>query len=176
MILLAGIGAAALVEFCRARAAKVIVVAVLTAATAQLTWQSWRASFVYFADRKNPYCYSQTVRDVLNLVQKAEAVAKVSPQGFKTVVKVIAPDSDYGPLPWYLRRFEHVGWYDALPADPFAPIIVVSSKLDARLDEKSEKKWVMAGLFEQRPAVFLELYVELELWKQYVATLPREKD
>lgn len=172
MILLAGVGAASLVEFCRARAAKVIVLAILAAATVQLTWQSWRASFVYFADRKNPYCYSQTVRDVLNLVQKAEAVAQVSPQKFATVVKVIAPDSDYGPLPWYLRRFQHVGWYDALPADPFAPIIVVSSKLDARLDEKSDKKWIMAGMFEQRPAVFLELYVELELWKKYVETVP----
>lgn len=176
MILLAGVGAASLVEFCRARAAKVIVLAILAAATLQLTWQSWRASFVYFADRKNPYCYSQTVRDVLNLVQKAEAVAQVSPQKFATVVKVIAPDSDYGPLPWYLRRFQHVGWYDALPADPFAPIIVVSSKLDARLDEKSDKKWILAGMFEQRPAVFLELYVELELWKKYVATLPREPE
>ena len=91
------------------------------------------------------------------------------------IVKVIAPNSDYGPLPWYLRRFKHVGWYDALPGDPFAPIIVVSSKLDARLDGVSDKKWVMAGMFEQRPAVFLELYVELELWKKYVATLPHEE-
>ena len=176
MILLAGIGAAALVDFCRARAARVFVGAILAAATAQLTWQAWRASFVYFADRKNPYCYSQTVPDVLNLVQKVEAVAQVNPQGFETVVKVIAPNSDYGPLPWYLRRLKHVGWYDALPADPFAPIIVASSKLDARLDEKSNKKWILAGMFEQRPAVFLELYVELELWKRYVATLPREKE
>ncbi len=176
MILLAGIGAATLVEFCRAQAAKVIVFAVLATATAQLTWQSWRANFVYFADRRNPYCYSQTVRDVLNLVRKAEAVARVSPQKFETVVKVIAPDNDYGPLPWELRRFKHVGWYDALPVDPYAPIIIVASRLDARLDEKSDKKWVMAGIFEQRPKVFLELYVELELWKQYVATIPREEE
>jgi hypothetical protein len=34
----------------------------------------------------------------------------------------------------------------------------------------------MAGMFEQRPEVFLELYVELELWKQYVATLPQEQE
>jgi hypothetical protein len=78
MILLAGIGAAALVEFCRASAARVIVVAVLVVATAQLVWQSWQASFIFFADRKNPYVYSQTVPDVLNLVQKTEALAKVS--------------------------------------------------------------------------------------------------
>ena len=35
-----------------------------------------------------------------------------SPQrDMNTLVKIIAPDSDYWPLPWYLRRFKHVGWY-----------------------------------------------------------------
>jgi uncharacterized protein (TIGR03663 family) len=175
MILLAGIGAAALVEFSRPRVVKFLMVALLLALTLQLTWQSWRASFVYFADRRNPYVYAQTVPDVLNLVRRVEDVAQVASTGRRTVIKVIAPNSDYGPLPWYLRSFKHVGWYDALPADPFAPIIIVSAKLDARLDDKSDKKWVMVGMFEQRPAVFLELYVNLELWKKYIATLTKEK-
>jgi hypothetical protein len=91
-------------------------------------------------------------------------------------MKVVSPESEYWPLPWYLRRFKHVGWYDKLPEDPFAPIVIVSSKLDARLDDKSERKWIMAGLTELRPGKFLELYVELELWKKYVATLPRNRD
>jgi uncharacterized protein (TIGR03663 family) len=176
LVLLAGVGAAALVEWTRGRVAKWILAALLAAATAQLAWQAWRTSFVYFADRRNPYCYSQTVPDALKLVRRIEGIAQVSPAGNRTVVKVIVPNSGYGPLPWYLRRFEHVGWYDALPADPFAPIIVVSSKLDARLDEKSGKQWIMTGLFELRPTVFLELYVELELWKKYVETLPRERE
>ncbi len=176
MILLAGVGAAALVEFFRARALKVVVVAVLVGLTLQLTWQAWRASFVYSTDRRNPYVYAQTVPDILNLVQRTEGIARVAPAGYETVVKIMAPENDYWPLPWYLRRFKHVGWYDKLPDDPFAPIVVVSSKLDARLDEKSEKKWIMVGLFEMRPGFFFELYVELELWKKYVETLPRERD
>jgi len=176
MILLAGIGAAALVEFFRARAWKVLVVALLLAPTLQLTWQAWRASFVCPSDRRNPYVYAQTVPDILHLVEKAEALARVSPAGHETVVKVIAPGSDYGPLPWYLRRFNHTGWYDALPADPFAPIVIVASRLNAALDEKSDKKWVMVGMFELRPGNFLELYVEMELWRKFVTTLPREKD
>ena len=98
------------------------------------------------------------------------------PAGYETVVKIIAPESDYWPLPWYLRRFKHLGWHEKLPGDPFAPIIVVSSKLDARLDEKSDKKWIMVGLTEPRPGKFFEQYVDLELWKKYVATLPRERD
>jgi hypothetical protein len=97
-----------------------------------------------------------------------EALARVSPEGHNTIVKVIAPDGDYWPLPWYLRRFKNVGWYENLPADPFAPIVIVAAELDARLDEKSDKKWIMVGLTELRPRKFFELYVEAELWKKYV--------
>ena len=128
------------------------------------------------ADRRNPYVYAQTVPDLLRLVQRADGLARVAATGYETVVKIIAPKDDYWPLPWYLRRFKHVGFYDKLPEDPFAPIVVISSKLDAQLDAKSGKKWIMAGLSELRPGVFFELYVELELWKKYVETLPRDRD
>jgi len=176
MILLAGVGAVALVEFFRARPLKVVVVTALLGLTAQLSWQAWRASFVYPTDRRNPYVYAQTVPDLLNLVHRAEGLTGVAPAGYETIVKIIAPDSDYWPLPWYLRRFKHLGWYEKLPDDPFAPIVVVASKLDARLDEKSDRRWIMVGLTELRPGRFFELYVELELWKKYVETLPRESD
>jgi len=176
MILLAGVGAAALVAFCRARSWRVVMITVLSALTFQLSWQAWRASFVYSTDRRNPYVYAQTSPDLLNLVQRTEGIARVAPAGFETVVKIIAPENDYWPMPWYLRRFKHLGWYDKLPDDPYAPIVVVSSKLDARLDEKSGRKWIMAGLTELRPGKYFELYVELELWKKYVETLPRERE
>jgi len=194
MILLAGVGAAALIRFFRIIVLKTIVIVILLALVFfplhrwhaleigsglypdSLAVQAWRASFLYASDRRNPYVYAQTVPDLLNLVQRAEGLAHVAPTGYDTVIKVIAPESDYWPLPWYLRRFQHVGWYAKLPDDPFAPIIIVSSKLDARLDEKSDKKWIMAGLTELRPGNFFELYVELELWKKYVATLARQRE
>ena len=176
MILLAGVGAATLVGFFRERVPRAAVVAMLLALTLQLTWQAWRASVVFPADRRNPYVYAQTVPDLLHLVQRTEGIARVAPAGYETVVKIIAPENDYWPLPWYLRRFHHLGWYKKLPDDPFSPIVVVSSKLHAQLDDKSNKKWIMAGISELRPGNFLELYVELELWKKYVATLPRDRD
>ena len=176
MILLAGVGAAAVVEFFRARALRTVLAAVLLGLTLQLTWQAWRASFVYAADRRNPYVYAQTVPDLLNLVQRTEGLARVAPTGFETVVKVIAAEGDYWPLPWYLRRFQNLGWYEKLPDEPLAPIMIVSSKLDARLDDKSDRKWLMVGLTELRPGKFFELYVELELWKKYVETLPRDRE
>ncbi len=176
MILLAGIGAAAIVESARVPALKALASAVILAFVVQLSWQAWRASFTYAADRRNPYVYAQTVPDFLNLVRRTEGLARVAPAGYETIVKIIAPESDYWPLPWYLRRFKHLGYYERISDDPFAPIVIVSSKLDARLDEKSDRRWIMVGLTELRPGKFFEQYVELELWKKYVTTLPRERD
>jgi predicted membrane-bound mannosyltransferase len=175
-LILAGAGAANLVRLVGRRMLQIGVAILILAATAQLCIQSWRASYDYSSDRRNPYVYAQTVPDILKLVERAEGIASVSTNRFDTVVKVIAPDSDYWPLPWYLRRFNYVGWYDHIPQDPYAPIVISSVKLDARLDDRSERKWIMVGLTELRPTIFLETYVELELWKRYVESLPPEPD
>jgi uncharacterized protein (TIGR03663 family) len=191
MILLAGIGAAALVEFSRARWAKVFVGQVILLFALQLSWQAFRAGHgiafkkqrhdgymrrVPVTDWRNPYVYAQTVPDILNLAKRTEAIAQVAPARYETVVKIIAPENDYWPLPWYLRRFQNLGWYEKLPDEPLAPIMIVAAKLDARLDDKSERKWIMVGLTELRPGKFFEQYVELELWKKYVETLPRDRE
>lgn len=176
MILLAGVGAASLVEFCRARALKIVAITVLSSLTLQLTWQSWRANFVFAADPRNPYVYAQTAPNLLELMKRVDGIAQVAPTGYETVVKIMAPGGDYWPVPWYLRRFQQIGWYDELPADPFAPVMLVSSEFKARYDDQSDRKWIMAGIYALRPGKFFELYVELELWKKYVATLPRPSD
>jgi hypothetical protein len=92
------------------------------------------------------------------------------------VVKVMAPEGDYWPLPWYLRRFKQVGWWDAVPADPFAPVMIVSSKFEAAFDERADKTHLMAGYFQLRPQVFLELYVEINLWRAYIQSRPPVQD
>ena len=176
LILLAGIGVEAVLSAIRVRVARRFVLVVLVLLAVQLAAQAVRAANGFSADRRNPYVYAQTARDVLSLVQKVEDVAAVNDARRDTVVKVVAPGSDYWPLPWYLRRLRHIGWFDTLPDDPYAPLVITAARLDARLDEKSGRKWVMAGMFELRPGVFLELYVEFELWTRYVATLPRERD
>lgn len=173
MILLAGVGTAALFEWCRPKLLKGVVLLVLLLAAAHLTWEAWRASYVFASDRRNPYVYAQTVPDVLNLVRKVQEIAKIHPDRQETLVKVIASDSDYWPLPWYLRQLKRVGWWDRLPADPYAPIMIVSANLHAALDEKSDKAWLMVGYFELRPSTFLELYVQFSLWEKYVQSLPR---
>ena len=175
MILLAGVGAAVLLRLWQSRVAHALILAALAMGTGHLAWESWRASQTYAANRNNPYVYAQTAPDLLKLVARVEGIARVAPTGPDTVIKVIAPES-YWPLPWYLRGFKNIGWWDDMPADPYAPIMIVSAKHRAALDEKSGKAYLMTGLYELRPGTFLELYVEIELWKQFVATLPRDGD
>ncbi|HVM50650.1 MAG TPA: flippase activity-associated protein Agl23 [Candidatus Acidoferrum sp.] len=173
MILLAGVGSAGLIRRTRTRPLRMAVRLLILAGAAQLGWQAWQAAVTYAADPRNPYVYAQTSPDLLNLVQRVEALAKVSPQDGKLVVKVMAPDSDYWPLPWYLRNLERVGYYAEVPADPYASIMIVSSQFKAALDEK--KTHVMVGYFQLRPQVFLELYVELGLWKEYLESSKHER-
>ncbi len=113
--------------------------------------------------------------DALRLVRTVEALARVSPQGYDTIVDVLAPES-YWPLPWYLRRFKNAGYLDRIPSQPLAPIMIVSADLRAAFDDRPEKSHLMAGYFELRPRVFYELYVSVDLWRRYVQTLPPEKD
>jgi uncharacterized protein (TIGR03663 family) len=174
MILLAGVGAAALFGIVKQRFLRLAVGLLLLAGVGHLAWQARLANVEYAADPRNPYVYAQTSPDLLNLVRQVEALAEVHAQGRQMLVKVVAPDSDYWPLPWYLRNLKQVGWWDQVPADPFAPVMIVSAKLHAGLDEK--KTHVMVGYFQLRPQVFLELYVELPLWQAYLAKHPPKPD
>jgi uncharacterized protein (TIGR03663 family) len=174
MILLAGVGAAGLLRRVRQRFLRLALRLLILAGAAHLGWQAWQASVTYAADPRNPYVYAQTSPDLLRLVHQVKALAQVSPQGREMLVKVVAPDSDYWPLPWYLRTLQQVGWWDRVPSDPYAPVMIVSSQFNAGLDEK--KTHVMVRIFELRPKVFLELYVDLGLWKDYLAKNPPKAD
>lgn len=167
-IVLAGVGTVALFQWIRPLPAKIILSVVLLAGGVHLGWQTWQANFVRAADWRNPYVYAQTSPDLLRLVEQVEQLAQTHPDGPCMLVKVVAPDSDYWPLPWYFRNLTRVGWYESLPDDPFAPVVVSAVRLGAYLDERSDKKWLLAGLYEHRARVFLELYVELELWKAWL--------
>ena len=182
MILLAGVGAASLLRACRTGGCKTALGLALAAGIGQLGWQAWRGNFAfdkagaaYCASPKNPYVYSQTSPDILQLVATVDALARVSRDGYETIVEVMSPQS-YWPLPWYLRRFTRAGYWDQIPNQPLAPIMIVSTELRAAFDERPGKTHLMAGYYQLRPNVFMELYVSVPLWTQYVKTLPPEKD
>lgn len=176
-ILLAGAGVAVLGQLLVRRPwARWGGALVLAGATVHLGIQAWRVAVPYCTDRRNPYVYAQTSKDLLRLVDRVRAIARVYDRAEPLVIKVMAPGGDYWPLPWYLREFSNVGWWSEVTADPYAPMMIVNARFNAELDERSEKKWLMVGMFEHRPTVALELYVAFELWKKYIESLPPPSD
>ncbi len=174
-ILLAGLGAVAILSISRAQAWRLTIGSLLFLACGQLAWQSWRANFVYEADRRNPYVYAQTVPDLLDLVEQVKAIAKVHPQGNQMLIKVMAPQSDYWPLPWYLRQFARVGWWDNVPDDPAAPVIIIASKLYPMLEKKPNQTWTALGIYGLRPGTVLQLCVDSALWQRYLESMPKRR-
>jgi len=166
-LLLAGVGAVVLVHTAKHQLARFAAALLVLAGAGQLAAQAWQATGLYASDWRNPYVYAQTSADVLALIDKIRQVSQATPQGRQMMIKVVSPEGDFWPWPWYLREFKNVGFWETVPADPYAPVMIVSSKLQAALDEK--KTHLMVGYFQFRPAVFFELYVELELWRAYLA-------
>jgi len=170
MILLAGVGAAWVIRRARYRTARLGLDVLLLAGAGHLAWQAWQANTTYAAERCNPYVYAQTSPDLLNLVRRVEELAQVDPRGDQMLIKVMTREGDCWPLPWYLRNLRQVGWSEEVPADPYAPVMIVSADFRAGLDEK--KTHLMVGYFQLRPQVFLELYVEVKLWQSWLTRHP----
>ena len=183
MVLLAGVGASALLRLLSKGPSRVVVIILLTAATVHLAWQGYLSTYRFSFDPRNPYVYAHTTADVFTIARRIEDVARAAPNGRDTYIQVICPGSDYWPLPWYLRSFKNIGWQnkvdDALPP---APIIIVSAEAEADLAVKlyesqpPGQRDLYVQLFdaylELRPQVELRGYLTHKLWEQVQRTRP----
>jgi uncharacterized protein (TIGR03663 family) len=147
---------------------RVAVGLLVAAATVHLAWQGWRASREFAADFRNPHVYGHTSPDMFNLLEQIEELSGIDPGNRSMPVSVVAPDDNYWPLPWYLRRYDRVGWWSKLPEPLAGSVVVVATKVNASLEEKSGQAWIQAGMFELRPRYFVELYVEAGLWRRFL--------
>lgn len=175
MILLAGVGAVALVRWTPSLPAKAIVCLALAVASANLAGQAYRGSFKFYADNRNPYVYAHPVMDVVRLAKRVEEIARTHPDGRDMVVKVIAPGSDYWPLPWYLRRLRCVGYWNDLPDDADAPVVIAAAPMQTALEQRLRKVY-QTSYFGLRPQVPLALYVQEDLWKEFLRSETQLRD
>ena len=162
-ILLAGVGAGVLLRSIPRLVPRISFAVILLIGAIHLGWQAWLASNTpeFAADRRNPYVYAQTSPDILGLVSTVESLARVAPQNRNLLVQVIAPDDDYGPLPWYLRSFKQVGWWSKTPSDLSAQVLIVSPAVHFKPSANDPLR--MLGYFQLRPQTLFELWVEPSL-------------
>jgi len=177
-ILLAGAGVIYLLKLRTGVITKLIICIVLIAGGGHLTWQSYLSNFKYYTDPGNPYVYSHPGNDIFTITQRIKDLAKTNPDGFNTYIEVICPDDDYWPLPWYLREFPNIGWWNYVDMqNPAASIILASPRVEQDVMYKlyeippPGEKNLYVPLFdtymEIRPLVEIRGYVIKELWDRY---------
>jgi uncharacterized protein (TIGR03663 family) len=173
-ILLAGLGARTLLSLLRPIPLKAIGTLLLLAGAAHLAWQAQRTTFHYRDDNPGPYAYAQPLRGLREIEQRLGDLAAVSPHKDATVAQVIWGDGYYWPLPWYLRRLKHVGyWVGAVPNEEEArlmgtPIILSSAEFDEPLTERLNASHFMIGFNSVRTGVLAQVWVKNELWESYI--------
>ena len=178
MVLLAGVGAMALLRYQANRLPRLLIGLLLVAGGVHLTWQACRANYRYYADPANPYVYAPTSTHVVDIARRVAGLADSHPDGYDLTVEVICPGGDYWPLPWYLRSFPNVGWWSEVDEEaPAAPIIIASPKVEQALLRKlyelpaPGKRDLYVPLFnsytELRPQVELRGYVAKDLWDRF---------
>jgi uncharacterized protein (TIGR03663 family) len=179
MILLAGVGAAAVIRLASNMLSRAAIVLLLTASIAHLAWQGYLANYKYYADPANPYVYAHTSTDVFSVAQRIREVAGVDPAGYSMPVDVICPDNDYWPLPWYLRCFNNVRWQNKVDEKlPASPVIIASAAVEQALLKKlyelplASERCLYVPLFDRymqlRPEIELRGYVTKKLWDSYL--------
>jgi hypothetical protein len=171
-VIMAGVGAAALVERAQSGLWRVVAVVGLVAASWHLGVQDWRANSRYAADPRNPYVYAHTTPDFVRLIQRIEGVAALHADREQMRITVIAGPYEQWPLPWYLRRMPRVGyWTRAADVGLLeeAPVIIAAQDNTATLDTMLGDRYV-SEFYGLRPDVLLSVYIERQLWERFLAS------
>lgn len=165
-ILLAGVGAVALLRWLRRLPLQIPAALLLCLGVIHLGRQAYLTNTRYCADYRNPYVYSHPRFKVVELARRVEDVASIHPDGRELLVKIFAPD--YWPLPWYLRRLTRVGYWEEVPPDPEAPVIICGAEFQAELDACLTHEYQINAYGLRAPNTVLLLYIQRDLWEQYV--------
>ena len=148
-------------------AALVVALAALAVSGVQMV----SLNLSHYDDEKYPYVYAHTYRGFLALVNKIEELAQRAGTGRKTNIAIIA--NEYWPLPWYLREYEHAGFFGYLERDDGTlvsvnGVMVVSSESQeiekpAQLQQVLGDRYVRVNSYPLRPGVTLVLYARPDL-------------
>jgi uncharacterized protein (TIGR03663 family) len=167
MILLAGVGFIALVRFARHNGLRLLLILAVAFATFRLASLAYQASFVFYADNRNPYVYGHTSTDMLRLVERIDDIARIAPEGRNTLIRVIT--SDPWPLPWYLRAYTTVGYWPDVSEDVDAPVVITSQELQPEVERRLRDAY-QSEYYGQRPEVLMTVFIRQDLWDAFIKT------
>lgn len=155
LILLAGFGAAGLIQSLFLTKTKWFFGSLIMVGVAHLGLQSYRSNFKdrkenhsflrsrdFHSRAQNPYAYGFTPSPLINdIVRKVESYASSHPAAKNIRIEIVSPHGAW-PLPWYFRNFRNVAYLpDVDPVggvrglDASADIILIESRLATRLPD-----------------------------------------
>lgn len=169
LIVLAGAGAVWLFNALRYSMLRAVAVLALAAGMAQLGAQAYRAAYVFDADVRNPYVYAHTSSAFMQMVQRVEDIAAISPEGRDMLIRVISPNGDYWPLPWYLRKFTRVGYWTTIPEEADASVILAPAKIKTAIDPHLKREY-QVDTKSLRPGVLWVTEIRSDLWECFMET------
>lgn len=109
--------------------------------------------FLYPADESNPYAYSQTSEDILGLPVE---IADLDRQNGITTPRITVIAADPWPLPWYLRHFSQVGFWQPGQQGRDADFYITST--EAADQYADGLKRLRPEFFGVRPGVLVVLW------------------
>lgn len=125
----------------------------VTGGAALIGHDTYQRVFANPAGENNPYAYAHTSEDLLGLPAEIEELARqdsiASPR-----IAVIAADP--WPLPWYLRRFPQVGFWQPGQQAAKADFYITSSEAAEHYGD--QLKSLHPDFFGSRPGVLVELW------------------
>jgi uncharacterized protein (TIGR03663 family) len=143
-----------------------ILLAVLIAAPC--VYQMYELNFVHYDDDAYPYVYAHTRRELHAMLGEIDRISKRTGTGTDTGIAIVSPD--YWPLPWYLRDYKKVGYYQQIVATN-EPIIIGSTAQEEQLKQTYGDRYDLVssgkddGSYALRPGVDLLLYVRKDVAK-----------
>jgi len=166
LTLMAGYGAASLWNVFSNKIARIIQRLLIIGGIYHMCAQCMLAIDQYRADARNPYVYSHTTTNLMNLVETVRELVRLDPE--HSAVQVISRDQGW-PLPWYFRDLKSVGYQATPPAALDAPIVIFDSDQKPEVDKLLfGKLYQENGPYGLRPLLFLNMLVEESLWKRHM--------
>ena len=172
MILMAGVGCAALLDLSRMKTFKLGMWALLGALLPIWGEQCYRTNVYFHSLARNPYAYAQTGGDFENMIERVHEIAEVHPEGQDLLIRVVASPHNTWPMPWYLRRFKNVGYWTSvsqLQGKVDAPLIITSPRQEEQLKPLLKEEY-QRSFYGIRPEVLLRLYIRKDLWEAFLKT------
>jgi uncharacterized protein (TIGR03663 family) len=175
LVIMAGYGLKELSVRLKNRSQMLFLVIFISGMGVFLLIQVVYSNYKYPAHPSNPYVYGHTGMDIFHMTDRIKKVTGFHPDGKDLYIQVIASGSDYWPLPWYLRKFNNVGWWDHVDFNtPLAPVIIVSPDQEKSLIRKMYElpkpgqKYLYIPLFDEhwelRPGIKLHGFVRRDHW------------